>query len=252
MSDQNNYYLNFDISLIKNMSHDEYIYFYHELIKLVKYHNDLYYNKSLPQITDSEYDKLFDMLVFCETNFHEDISQDSPTQNLSDQLDIQTEFVKADHDTPLLSLQKAYSREDLLDRDESNQKNLLKMWESDNTTYIIEPKYDWISVELIYIDGILTQAITRWDGIVGEDITANVKTIKNIPKILNGDQKGKMRFRWEILMTKSEFEKINEERAKVGEQLFANPRNAASGTAKQLDPNVTAKRNLICFVYEEL
>ncbi len=252
MDNQSNYYLSIDPIIVKNLSYDDYIDFYKKLIKEVKFHNNLYYNNSQSSITDSEYDKLFDLLLYCEKIYPEYIIENSSTQTLSDQLDIQTEFAKASHDSPLLSLQKAYTSQDLQDWDESNQKLLQKMWRSDNITYIIEPKYDGISVELIYIDGIFSQAITRWDGMVGEDITANVTTIPSVPHKLNWIHIGKMRFRGEIMMTKTEFERINQDRAKNWEALFANPRNAASGTAKQLDPNVTASRNLICYVYEEL
>ena len=250
------YYLNFDRNELKSMSDDIYMDFYRWLIKEVKHHNYLYYSQNQSLITDFEYDRLFDLLVYCENIYIDKVLSDSPTQSLNDQLDIQTEFSKANHDTPLLSLQKAYTAEDLQDRNDSNIKNLIKMWlKSENTTdieYIIEPKYDGISIELIYIDGIFVQAITRWDGQVGEDITINVMTIPSVPKELLGKHLGKRRFRGEIMMTKTEFERINKERWAIGELLFANPRNAASGSVKQLDPNVTASRNLICYVYEEL
>lgn len=250
------YYLSFDKNLLSAMSDDEYMIFYKWLIDEIRHHNYLYYSQDQSIITDAEYDKLFDLLAYCEVLYKEKILSDSPTQSLSDQLNIQTEFSKANHDTPLLSLQKAYTAEDLNDRNDSNIKNLIKMWlESENTTdieYIIEPKYDGISIELIYIDGTFVQAVTRWDGQVGEDITINVMTIPSVPKKLLGEHIGKRRFRGEIMMTKTEFERINEERWVLGELLFANPRNAASGSVKQLDPNVTARRNLICYVYEEL
>ena len=262
INEQTEYYLNFDHNEVKSMSDYIYMDFYKWLIKEIKQHNYLYYTQNQSVVTDAEYDKLFDLLVYCENIYADKVLSDSPTQSLSDQLDIQTEFSKASHDTALLSLQKAYTAEDLQDRNDSNVKNLIKMWleldKSDNFAniydleYTIEPKYDGISVELIYIDGVFVQAITRWDGLIWEDITINVMTIPTVPKKLNDDSIWKRRFRGEIMMTKSEFDRVNQQRSVNWEALFANPRNAASGTAKQLDPNVTASRNLICYVYEEL
>lgn len=249
------YFLNFKSNDLDNFNKPQLEEFYKWLIDIIKYHNNLYYNQDSSIITDWEYDKLFDLLLYFE-NLHPDLlSPNSPTQSIQDQFDTQTEFAKAQHDTPLLSLQKSYDEAGLLDRDESNTKTLAKLWilwPDQNIQYLIEPKFDWVSVELIYIDGVFTQAITRWDGSIWEDITINVMTIPSIPRKLIWNHTGKKRFRWEIMMTKTEFDRINLEKASNWEALFANPRNAASWSVKQLDPNITASRNLICYIYEEL
>lgn len=224
---------------------------YQELIQLINYHNNLYYNQSINEISDAEYDNLFAMLKDLETAHPERISPESPTQRLSNQSTKQSEFKKAEHHNPLLSLDNTYNAEDILDRHESISRMLNKTgWDTHGISFLVEPKYDGISVELIYKNGQFAQAITRWDGIIWEDITANVATIASVPKTIPYLEE--IHFRGEIVMPKSVFERLNVERAKNNEPLFANPRNAASGSIKQLDTSITASRWLVCYVYEIL
>lgn len=230
-----------------NGSLDEYL----ALLDFLNHCIDLYYNDSVSEISDDEFDRLFLILQQIESKHPEWTSNNSPTQSLKNQQTKLSEFVKAKHKIPLLSLENTYSEVDLLERDESLRRVIWKIDDKQNDfSYYIEPKYDGISVELIYNNGTLIQAITRWDGFEWEDITLNVwkiaSLVKNIPYL------PELRVRWEIVMPKSAFEKLNEERAKKWESLFANPRNAASGTIKQLDSAVVADRWLVCYVYDIL
>jgi len=223
---------------------------YQELIDCITDHNHLYYIESDPIISDFEYDQLFDYLKKIEQSFQYMISWNSPTQKLINQ--IQDDFKKAEHKTPMLSLENSYNTEDLRERENRILKILEKAWVNQELTYYIEPKFDWLSIELIYQDWKFLQAITRWDWLIWEDVTENVKTIKNMPKKLQWNLWWTISFRWEILISKSELVKINKEREKQWLQLYANTRNLASWSLKQLDPNITASRNLQCFIYEIL
>lgn len=223
---------------------------YQNLIQTIQYHNNLYYNQSTSEISDMEYDRLFAELKNIETLHPEWIDPNSPAQTLQSQSIVQSEFKKAKHSTPLLSLENTYNAEDIQDRNESITRTLSKWWFSTDLQFTIEPKYDGISVELIYKNGVFHQAITRWDGIIWEDISANVRVIAWVPKTIPHTQE--IHLRGEIVMPKSAFEKINAERATSWEPLFANPRNAASWSIKQLDTSVTAKRGLVCYVYDVL
>lgn len=223
---------------------------YQELIDCITDHNHLYYIDSAPIISDIEYDQLFDYIKKIEQDFPYMISWNSPTQKLVNQ--IQEWFEKAEHKIPMLSLENSYNAEDLKEREQRILKILEKELIVEKPTYIIEPKFDWLSIELIYQDWAFKKAITRWDGIIWEDVTDNVKTIKNIPKRLNKTIIWKISFRGEILIWKSELTKINNKRKNDWLQLYANTRNLASWSLKQLDTNITASRNLQCFVYEIL
>lgn len=223
---------------------------YQELIDCVTDHNHLYYIENQPIISDSEYDQFFDYIKKIEQEFPYMISWNSPTQKLVNQ--IQEWFNKSEHKAPMLSLENSYNAKDLQEREERINRILSKSWEDKTITYYVEPKFDGISIELIYEDWIFSKAITRWDWLIWEDVTENVKTIKNIPKALKGQIKWTISFRWEILIWKSELEKINKEREKNWLQIYANTRNLASWSLKQLDPNITASRNLQCFIYEIL
>ena len=224
---------------------------YKELTDELIYHNDLYYNQSHTEITDEEYDNKFQLLVSTENLHPEWITPNSPSQKLVGQNSKQKEFQKAVHQKPLLSLENTYNAEDIKDWYGSIERVLQKMTEGTSSIgFSLEPKYDGISVELIYKQWKFVQAITRWDGMSGDDITANVMTINSVPKIIPYQEE--LHLRGEIVMPKSVFEKLNEERAKAGEALFANPRNAASGSIKQLDTSVTASRKLLCYVYDVL
>ncbi len=228
---------------------------YQSFIDCLIDHNHLYYIESTPIISDREYDELFSYLKKIEEYFPHIISSNSPTQNLIWQLKIQEWFQKATHTIPLLSLENSYNAKDLKDREEKNLKILQKSNDPNlsdiiHLTYTIEPKFDGISVELIYNRWKLVQAITRGDGQTGEDITINAKTIKNLPH--NIDFQGTLHVRWEIMMPKSQLQQLNNTREKNKETPFANTRNAASWSIKLLDTNIVSQRGLVCYVYDIL
>lgn len=223
---------------------------YQKLIDCLTDHNHLYYIENNPILSDKEYDDLFTYLKKIEEYFPHLISSNSPTQQLVWQ--ISEWFSQAKHTTPQLSLENSYNAQDLVDRDEFITKHLQKSTEKSEQkipyAYIIEPKFDGISVEVIYKNGYLHQAITRGDGITGDDITTNVKTIQNLPKkIATQDE---LHLRGEIMMPKSIRKQINTQREKNGETPFANTRNAAAWSIKLLDSNEVAKRGLICYIYD--
>lgn len=227
---------------------------YDELIEVINYHNEKYYLHSTSEISDYQYDKLFNLLKNIELESPSIIKEYSPTQKLTFQ--VQKEFKQASHKISMLSLENTYNAEDLRDWDQSIRKILEKKWIEDNCDYLkdlsyyIEPKYDWVSIDLVFEKWIFKQAITRWDWEIWEDVTENVKTIKSIPRVIeNFKNFDEIRIRWEIVLPKSQLEKINNERIKSWEQLFANTRNAASGSIRQLDANVTAGRWLLFFPY---
>ncbi|MDR2191153.1 MAG: NAD-dependent DNA ligase LigA [Candidatus Peribacteria bacterium] len=221
---------------------------YQSLVDTLTEHNHLYYVQNSPIISDTQYDELFDFLLRIEAEFPHLISNNSPTQSLVGQ--IAEGFSKADHKVPLLSLENSYNPADLANFDERIKKLLAKQ-EIVEYQYTIEPKYDGISVELIYQEGEFVQAITRGDGYTGEDITTNVKTIKNLPKKLY-DVPALLSIRGEIMMSKSVWKSLNLQREQQGKELFANTRNATAGSIKLLDSGEVAKRNLFCFVYDVL
>lgn len=236
---------------IKNISDsDELHKLYTDVIDCLVDHNHLYYIESSPIISDKEYDELFAYLKKIEEFHPELISSNSPTQGLIGQ--VSEWFVQAQHTVKLASLENTYNAEDLTDRDERIKKILEKdrEWIVPEISYTIEPKFDGLSVELIYKNGKLTQAITRGDGRIGEDITANAKTIKNIPQKLKHPVD--ISVRGEIMMPKSVWKDLNKEREEEGEIPFANTRNAASWSIKLLDSKEVAKRGLVCYVYDIL
>ncbi len=228
--------------------------FYIELIDCLIDHNHLYYIENKPIISDKEYDELFEYLKKIEEHFPQIITSNSPTQSLIGQ--VSEWFVQAKHDTKLMSLENTYNAKELEEWDERIHKLLEKassVSESPNNldvSYRVEPKFDGLTVELIYKKWLFHQAITRGDGRVGEDITENVRTIKNIPKKLK--QPIDIHVRGEILMPKSIWKELNKEREEEGETPFANTRNAAAGSIKLLDPKEVAKRWLTCYVYDIL
>lgn len=276
MQDFTDYYLQWVASKPAfSLSPDEAKQAYNSLIEVLGYHNWLYYIKSQSIIADQQYDSLFAYMVQIEEKYPDLVSPDSPTQRLTYQL--QDEFFQAQHKTSLLSLENSYNATDLADWSDSITKILTKYFAGqqvdtvDSTSedivdiseetknhgpefsFICQPKYDGISIELIYENNELKQAITRGDGYVWEDITQNIKTILSIPMKLKTQEKvSSLRIRGEIVMSKKALERVNEERVKNGEALFANVRNAASGSLRQLDTSITAKRWLTCYVYEIL
>jgi len=222
--------------------------FYIELIDCLVDHNHLYYIENKPIISDKEYDEFFDYLKKIEEAHPEIITSNSPTQSLIGQ--VSEWFIQAQHKTKLLSLENTYNAKDMEEWDERIYKILLKQNPDAKISYHIEPKFDGLAVEIIYKQWAFHQAITRGDGSTGDDITENVRTIKNVPKKLKFPID--IHVRGEILMPKSVWKDINREREEEWETPFANTRNAAAGSIKLLDPKEVSKRGLVCFIYDIL
>ena len=192
-----------------------------------------------PSVPDTEYDMLLHELIRLEEQYPELVTADSPTQRIGGQaIDL---FEKVVHTYPMLSLGNAFNEGDLKDFDQRVKQDV------DQISYVCELKIDGLAVSLHYENGMFIKGATRGDGSVGEDITHNLKTIKAIPLKLS--EPLTMEVRGEAFMPKASFEKVNEQREKNGEELFANPRNAAAGSLRQLDPKIVAKRDLSFFVY---
>lgn len=206
-----------------------------------------YYVKSETLVTDFEYDKLFDYLKFLEKQNPELLTIDSPTQRVAKGLS--ADFPTVKHSVPMLSLDKSYNLEDMQSFDESLRKLLP---ENKKVEYHIEPKFDGSSIALLYENDILVRAATRGDGTEGEDITQNARTIKSIPLKVNFSKLGiyKIELRGEVLIELGVFDKINQEREKVGLKLFENSRNTASGSLRMKDSSEVAKRKLDAFIYQ--
>lgn len=214
-----------------------------KLSELLAYHSDLYYNKETPIISDFEYDLLFKKLEYLEKKFK--VWEKQTKKVWSDV--VSSSFLKVAHSRPMISLDNTYNEEDLCDFDERVKRNIYSR-ELEEICYTIEFKFDWLWIELIYEKWELKQAITRWNWIEWEDVTENVKTIKNIPKKI--DYKDKLEVRWEIVMPISSFNKLNEKFLNSWEKVFSNPRNAASWSVRLKDSSVTAERNLKFFAYD--
>ncbi len=218
-----------------------------ELRELIKYHDYRYYVLNQPEISDYEYDKLYKELKELEEQYPEFITPDSPTQRVSGE--VVKEFKPVKHTFPMLSLDNTYSEKEIYDWAERISKYVpLK-----NLEFIVEPKLDGLSCTIHYVDGKLHTAATRGDGITGEDVTLNVKTIRSLPLSLETKEKVKIpkffEVRGEVIMFKKDFEKLNKELQQKGQQTFANPRNAAAGSLRQKDPKVTAQRPLRFYVH---
>ena len=215
------------------------------LVKDLNYHSYLYYVMDAPVIPDSEYDRLYRRLKDLEERYGYSLP-DSPTQRVG--APPSETFGKINHAQPMLSLDNAFSREELREFDK-RVRRLLKT--EGPIDYTVEPKYDGLAIELTYRDGLLAAAATRGDGYVGEDITKNVMTIKSVPIRIggNGAVPGVIDIRGEVYMNVEEFRKLNRGREAKGEPPFANPRNAAAGTVRQLDPAITASRRLYLVCY---
>ena len=218
-----------------------------ELRRLINYHNWRYYVLNQPEITDAEYDALFRELQELEEKFPELVTPDSPTQRVG--APPAEEFETVSHREPMLSLQNAFNEEELREFDK-RIKRFLELPESAEIEYVCELKIDGLAVNLTYENGSLVRGATRGDGYTGENVTNNLKTIRSIPlRLLVDDPPPLVEVRGEVYMSHEEFLKVNEERRRHGEPPFANPRNAAAGSVRQLDPNVTAKRKLDIFCY---
>lgn len=206
-------------------------------------HNHNYYVLSTPSISDYEFDIKMKELTDMELAHPEFFDPNSPTQRVGS--DLTKNFKQVDHKYPMLSLGNTYTEEDVSDFFDKVKKDL-----NDDFEVVCELKYDGTSISLTYIEGRLTQAVTRGDGVRGDDVTANVKTIKSIPLVLSGnDYPSEFEIRGEIVMPWNVFDELNADRAEQEEPLFANPRNATSGTLKLQDPKVVASRKLDAYLY---
>ncbi len=211
----------------------------------IRYHNHRYYVLNDPVISDAEYDRMFRRLVELEREHPELITPDSPTQRVG--AEPQASFKVIKRDKPMLSLENAMDREEFFDWGERLAKALGDAKPDD---FVCEPKMDGVAVELIYREGVLDQGSTRGDGVNGEDITANVRTITCIPLRLRADSPPRfLSVRGEVYMEKQDFRLVNKRREEEGEKLYANPRNLTAGSLKQLDPRITASRPLKFFIY---
>jgi DNA ligase (NAD+) len=214
------------------------------LKKIINHHNKKYYIEDSPEINDFEYDKLMHQLINLEQESPNLITLDSPTQRIGDK---PTEkFKNITHIIPMLSMDNTYSSEELIKFDE----RIKKILKQDSIDYIVELKIDGLAINLLYENGYLIQGATRGDGVTGDNVTSNLKTIKTIPLSLENKHKNtKIEARGEIYLNKKKFTKLNEQRKIEDKKLFANPRNAAAGSLKLLDPKEVSKRNLDIFIY---
>ena len=220
-----------------------------ELSEELEQHNYRYYVLDQPLISDFEFDKLLEELIALEKQYPELLSPTSPSQRVGGQ--ITKEFRSVKHRYPMLSLSNSYSTEDMVDFDRKVQEGLgFKPGDLfSDVQYVCELKFDGLSIGLTYKNGELVQAVTRGDGVQGDDVTTNVKTIGSIPLKLKGDYPEEFEIRGEIFLPRKAFDQINREREESGEPPLANPRNAASGTMKMQDSAVVASRGLDCYLY---
>ena len=214
-----------------------------QLVEELNLHNYNYYVIDKPVISDYEFDILLKELSDLENKYPQFLLPHSPTQRVGGE--IIKSFVQVKHKYPMLSLANTYSEEELKDFDN----RIRKLIPDTDFEYVCELKYDGVAIGLTYINGELYQAVTRGDGTQGDDVTANVRTIKSIPLKLKGDYPPEFEIRGEIILPHAGFEKMNAERLEIGEDAFANPRNAASGSLKMQDSKEVARRPLDCFLY---
>jgi DNA ligase (NAD+) len=216
-----------------------------ELRSQINYHDSLYYVRNAPEISDAEYDELMRRLRAIEAHYPELITPDSPTQRVSGQ-PVEA-FGVVEHREPLLSLANAFNLEEL----KAWHRRASTLAEIEGCDMVVEPKIDGLAVALVYESGRFVQGSTRGDGLRGENITENLRTVRSIPmQVRNGKVPARFEVRGEVYMSKAAFERLNNQRADVGEPLFANPRNAAAGSVRQLDSRVTASRRLDIWVYQ--
>ena len=215
-----------------------------KLRRAIERHNRLYYNEADPEISDAEYDRLFNELAKLEAEHPELVTADSPTQRVGSAPG--EGFATVVHRVPMLSLANAFDEEDVAAFDRRVREGL----EADEVEYSAELKFDGLAVTLAYEDGLFAQGATRGDGAEGEDVTANLRTVRTIPLRLEGRKPPKLlEVRGEVLMMRKDFEAINKRAAAAGEKTFVNPRNSAAGALRQLDPRLTAQRRLSFFAY---
>ncbi|MFT4679389.1 MAG: DNA ligase (NAD+), partial [Flavobacteriales bacterium] len=214
----------------------------HELTKALHDHNHKYYVLAQPDISDSDFDSMLKELELLEQKFPDLAEPNSPTKRVGG--DLTDKFEKIIHRYPMMSLSNTYSQEEV-----GEWEDRIKKLIDGEVEYVLELKYDGVAISLTYEDGSLTKAVTRGDGNQGENVTLNVRTIKTIPLNLFGNYPASFDIRGEIFMPLAEFENLNKSRAELGEELYANPRNTASGTLKNKDSAFVADRNLDCFLY---
>jgi len=217
-----------------------------ELRRLIRHHEEQYYIHSAPEVSDEEFDRLLHELERLEADNPDLVSVDSPTQRVGGRL--AAGFADVAHKVPMLSLDNAYNEDELRAFDERVRKGAGL---ADGTVaYVAEMKIDGLSIALTYDNGRLVRGATRGDGTRGEDVTHNVRTIRAIPLSLKNGPKGSVEIRGEVYLSRAAFERMNKEREAAEEPLFANPRNAAAGTMRNLEPSLVAKRGLSAFTYQ--
>ncbi len=216
-----------------------------ELKDQINEHNYRYYVLADPVITDYEFDQLMEELIRLEAGFPAFTTADSPTRRVGGE--ITREFRQVVHAYPMLSLGNTYSQEEVIEFDRRSQKLT-----GGEIVYVCELKYDGVAIGLRYDQGRLAMAVTRGDGVQGDEVTANIKTIRSIPLLLRGDFPAAFEIRGEVFLPREGFNKLNQEREEMGEPLFANPRNAAAGSLKIQDSTLVARRPLDCFLYHVL
>lgn len=211
-----------------------------ELREQIRYHGRKYYTEDDPEISDFDYDKLYRRLEELEAQYPELVTEDSPTRQVGGK--VYNTFAEVVHEVPMESLHDSFSEEELRDFDRRVREAV------DGPEYIVEPKFDGLSVALEYVDGTFTRGSTRGDGHTGEDVTENIRTIKTVPKRLESPIPF-LEVRGEVYLSDSGFEKLCERQELLEEKPFKNPRNAAAGSLRQKDPKITAGRGLDIFVF---
>jgi DNA ligase (NAD+) len=220
-----------------------------ELRRTIRYHEERYYTHDQPEIADAEFDALMRELQQLEAEHPDLVTGDSPTQRVGGR--VAAGFESVDHAEPMLSLDNAYAEDELRAFDDRVRRGLAAGGEVPPVVdYVSELKIDGVSIALTYQDGLLTRAATRGDGASGEVVTHNVRTIRAVPLRLRGDAPGRVEIRGEVYLPRQSFEKTNREREDAGEPIFANPRDAAAGTLRNLDPALVARRGLSAFFYQ--
>ncbi len=214
-----------------------------ELRRELNYHNHRYYTLDAPEISDGEYDALFRELQTIEANHPELLTPDSPTQRVGG--DPSPAFTEVQHARPMLSLGNAFDADELA----AWHRRVTGLLDGASFEMVCELKIDGLAVSLTYENGVLVQGATRGNGTTGEDVTRNLRTIRTIPLTLEGSVPPVLEVRGEVYLPIEEFRRLNREREERGEQLYANPRNTGAGTIRQLDPKVTASRNMQIWVY---
>lgn len=227
---------------LKNITKAE----YKKILEEIKEHDRLYFVEHSPILSDFEYDQLVKLAESIEKMHPEWVSTDTPTKSI--QSDVKSGFSVVQHSYPMLSLANTYSEEEM----EDFVKRMHKLLESDEATFTVELKMDGVAISLRYENGVLVQGVTRGDGKKGDDVTENVMTIANLPHKLVGNFPAKLELRGEVFLPLDVFHKLNKEKEEEGQEPYANPRNAAAGSLKLLDPEATKKRELSILVYDVL